>query len=114
MVDYRSFVIQWASQQQREREREREREGEREGALEGTHRTGQTEPKRRYSQIFDDSAISLENKALDSADVNRKLQEPAENRRGAFVPLGLSPSVQPQERERQREREREREREEEQ
>ena len=74
------------------------------GALEGTNPKGQTEPKRRFSLIFVDSRRFLEEKKkkhLGNADFRRKpqifaenrreLQEPAENRRLAFVPSGLSP-----------------------
>ena len=71
----------------------------------GTNRKGQTEPKRRFSQILTDFsqilAFSLENKAFGNADPQifagnrRKAQEPAENpqktRRLACVPLGSSP-----------------------
>ena len=71
------------------------------GAQKGTNLRGQTEPKRRFSQIFADvadSRFSLENKAFDFrrkpqifAGNRRKPQKPAENRRLAFVPLGSSP-----------------------
>ena len=76
----------------------------------GTNLRGQTEPKRRFSQT--DSrrfslilAFSWKTKHLGNADFrrkpqifagnSRKPQEPAENRRLAFVPLGSSPYARP-------------------
>ena len=70
------------------------------GALKGMNLRGQTEPRRRFSQIFADvcrfSPLILEKKHLGNADFRRKPlifagnrrkpQEPAENRRLAFVP----------------------------
>ena len=77
------------------------RGGSLQGALKGTNLRGQTEPKRRFSLIFADSRLFLETKHLGNADFRRnplifaenrrKSQEPAENRRLAFVPLGSSP-----------------------
>ena len=65
------------------------------GALKGTNLRGQTEPKCRFSQIFADSRIFLENNAFGKrrfskifADFCRRPQKPAENRGLAFVPLG--------------------------
>ena len=73
------------------------------GALKGTNLRGQTEPKRRFSQIFADSRLFLENKAFGKrrfsqktlifAGNRRKPKEPAENRRLACVPLGSSPQA---------------------
>ena len=75
------------------------------GALKGTNLRGQTEQKRRFSQIFADfcrfspsprkqsiweTQIFAENRRC-LAGNRRKPQEPAENRRLAFVPLGSSP-----------------------
>ena len=70
------------------------------GALKGTNLRGQTNTKRRFSQIFADSRLFLENKALGNADFRRKpqvfagnrrfSQENADNRRLAFVPLSSS------------------------
>ena len=68
------------------------------GALKGTNLRGQTEPFRRFSLIFADSRLFLENQALgkrrfsqETADFRRKLQKTAGTRRLAFVPLGSSP-----------------------
>ena len=74
-------------------------------APKGTNPRGQTEPKRRFSLIFADSRLFLENKAFGkrrfsqkTADFRRKPQEPAENRRKPqigvcpfrFVPLSAA------------------------
>ena len=75
------------------------------GALKGTNLRGQTEPKRKFLLISADfgrfsSSPRIKTKHLGNADFHRKPQifagkrrfsrEPAENRRLAFVPLGLS------------------------
>ena len=70
-------------------------------ALKGTNLRGQTEPKRRFSLIFADSRLFLENEAFGkrrfsqkTADFRRKPLIFAGNRRNrrlAFVPLGSSP-----------------------
>ena len=52
--------------------------------LKGTNLRGQTEPKRRFSQIFADFRPFLENKAFGIFAENRRFsQEPAENRRNS-------------------------------
>ena len=58
------------------------------GALKGTNLRGQTEPKRRFSLIFADSRLFLENKAFGkrrfsqkTADFRRKPQKIAGTRR---------------------------------
>ena len=75
------------------------------GALKVTNLRGQTERKRRFSLIFTDSCrfspCPSKQNHLGSADFcrkplifagsRRKPQEPAGNRRLAFVPLGSSP-----------------------
>ena len=65
---------------------------------EQTNLRGQTEHFRRFSLIFADSRLFLESKAFGkhrfsqkTADFRRKPQEPAENRRLAFVPLRFVP-----------------------
>ena len=75
------------------------------GALKGTNIRGQTEPKRRFSLIFADSRLSLENKAIEkrrfsqkTADFRRKPQKTAGTRRKLqigvcplrFVPLSAA------------------------
>ena len=58
------------------------------GALKGTNLRGQTEPKRRFSMIFADSRLFLENKAFGqrrfsqkTADFRRKPQKTGGTRR---------------------------------
>ena len=55
------------------------------GAQKGTNLGGQTENKRRFSQIFADSRLFLENEAFGKTQIfaeNRRFsQETAENRR---------------------------------
>ena len=82
------------------------------GALKGTNLRGQTEPKRRFSLIFADSCLFLENKAFGkhrfsqkTADFRRFSQKTAGTRRKPligvrplrFVPLSaaLSQSLRP-------------------
>ena len=76
------------------------------GALKGTNLRGQTEPKRRFSLIFADSRLFLENKAFGkcrfsqkTADFRREPQKTAGTRRKPqigvcplrFVPLSAAP-----------------------
>ena len=71
------------------------------GALKGTNLRGQTEPKRRFSLIFADSRLFLENDAFGqrrlsqkTADFRRKPQENAGTRRKPQIgvcPLRLVP-----------------------
>ena len=80
-------------------------------ALKGTNLRGQTEPKRRFSQIFADSRLFPENKAFGkrrfsqkTADFRRKPQKTAGTRRKPqigvcplrFVPLSAALQVEPQ------------------
>ena len=75
------------------------------GTLKGTNLRGQTEPKRRFSLIFADSRLFIENKAFGkrifsqkTTDFRRKLQKTAGTRRKPqigvcplrFVPLSAA------------------------